>query len=230
MDRVPPWTKSFLKRMNLPLGRARGFWTRPQKCLTAKDMLPTTVREIVKAAGVTKPVLYYYFHNKEGIFLELMQETYLKFNALIDFPQSEKGNAREKLGRFIDQSFCLFLEEIKTVRLMYSIYYGPHQGAPFFEFEIYHQKFQEAIRGLVEEGVRRKEFRDENPEDMTWVIIGAFSVVTEVELGHPEVSVGREGLARLLNLIFQGICIDDLVKSTQKDGFVKSSRCKARKN
>jgi hypothetical protein len=37
------------------------------------------------------------------------------------------------------------------------------------------------------------------------------------------VSVGREGLARLLNLIFQGICIDDLVKNTQKDGFVKSS-------
>ena len=74
--------------------------------------------------------------------------------------------------RFIDQSFCLFLEEIRTVRLMYSIYYGPHQGAPFFDFEIYHQKYQEAIRALVEEGVRKKEFRAENPEDMTWVIIG----------------------------------------------------------
>ncbi|MCX5911269.1 MAG: TetR/AcrR family transcriptional regulator [Deltaproteobacteria bacterium] len=219
-----------LKKDESPTGARQRLLNSAAELFNSKGYAATTVREIVKAAGVSKPVLYYYFRNKEGIFLELMRATYVKFNALVDTVQSEKGNAREKLGRFIDQSFCLFLEEIKTVRLMYSIYYGPHQGAPFFEFEIYHQKFQEAIRRVVEEGIRRKEFRDENPEDMTWVIIGAFSVVIEVELGHPEVSVGREGLARLLNLIFQGICIDDLVKSTQKDGFVKSSRCKARKN
>lgn len=173
--------------------------------LNSKGYAATTVREIVKAAGVTKPVLYYYFHNKEGIFLELMRETYENFSRLLDSVRSEKGSAREKLVRFIDSSFCLFLKEIKTVRLMYSIYYGPHQGAPFFDFEIYHRKYQEAIRELVEEGVRHKEFRGENPEDMTWVIIGAINVVIEVELGHPEVSLGREGLARLLNLIFQGI-------------------------
>jgi AcrR family transcriptional regulator len=171
----------------------------------SKGYTATTVREIVKAAGVTKPVLYYYFRNKEGIFLELMRETYVKFNELIDAIRSEKGSAREKLERFIDRSFCLFLAEIRTVRLMYSLYYGPHQGAPFFDFEIYHQKYQEAIQGLVEEGIRQKEFRAENPEDMVWVIIGAINVVIEVELGHPEVSLGREGLARLLNLLFQGI-------------------------
>ena len=197
-----------LKKDESPPGARQRLLDAAAELFNSKGYAATTVREIVKAAGVTKPVLYYYFHNKEGIFLELMRETYVKFNTLLDSVHSEKGNASEKLRRFIDRAFSLFLEEIKAVRLMYSIYYGPHQGAPFFEFEIYHQKFQEAIRGLVEEGVRRKEFRDENPEDMTWVIIGAFSVVTEVELGHPEVSVGREGLARLLNLIFQGICMN----------------------
>jgi AcrR family transcriptional regulator len=171
----------------------------------SKGYAATTVREIVKAAGVTKPVLYYYFKNKEGIFLELMRETYVKFNELVDLVRSEKGNPREKLERFIDQSFCLFLEEFKTVRLMYSLYYGPHQGAPFFDFDIYHRKYQEVIRGLVEEGIRRKEFRGENLEDMTWALIGTLNVVMEVELGHPEISLGREGLSRLLKLIFQGL-------------------------
>jgi TetR/AcrR family transcriptional regulator len=197
-----------LKKDESPPGARQRLLDAAAELFNSKGYAATTVREIVKAAGVTKPVLYYYFHNKEGIFLELMRETYVKFNTLLDSVYSEKGSTSEKLRRFIDRAFSLFLEEIKAVRLMYSIYYGPHQGAPFFEFEIYHQKFQGAIRGLVEEGVRRKEFRDENPEDMTWVIIGAFSVVTEVELGHPEVSVGREGLARLLNLIFQGICVN----------------------
>ena len=40
---------------------------------------------------------------------------------------------------------------------------------------------------------------------MTWTIIGAINVVIEVELGHSELSLGREGLARVLNLIFRGL-------------------------
>ncbi|MEA2040283.1 MAG: TetR/AcrR family transcriptional regulator, partial [Thermodesulfobacteriota bacterium] len=32
-----------------------------------KGYASTTVREIVARAGVSKPVLYYYFKNKEGI-------------------------------------------------------------------------------------------------------------------------------------------------------------------
>jgi len=171
----------------------------------SKGYTATTVREIVKTAGVTKPVLYYYFHNKEGIFLELLRETYVKFSELLDSVRFERGSAREKLEGFINHTFCLFLEEIKTVRLMYSLYYGPHQGAPFFDFDIYHRKYQQAIRGMVEEGIRRGEFRREDPEDMTWAIIAAINVAIEVELGHSELSLGKEGLARVLSLIFRGL-------------------------
>jgi AcrR family transcriptional regulator len=35
----------------------------------------TSVREIVEAAGVTKPVLYYYFQSKEGLYLAILEET-----------------------------------------------------------------------------------------------------------------------------------------------------------
>jgi len=194
-----------LKKNGSPVGARQRLLDAAAELFNGKGYVATTVREIVKAADVTKPVLYYYFKNKEGIFLELMQATYAKFNAMVDSVRSEKGGAREKLRLFIDQTFSLFLEEIKTVRLMYSLYYGPHQGAPFFDFDIYHRKFQEVIRGLVEEGIRRKEFGDKSPEDMTWVIIGVINVVMEVELGHQEMSLGRDGLDRLLNLIFQGL-------------------------
>lgn len=39
----------------------------------------TSVREIVERAGVTKPVLYYYFKNKDGLFTSLIEETMAKF-------------------------------------------------------------------------------------------------------------------------------------------------------
>lgn len=165
----------------------------------------TTVREIVGAAGVTKPVLYYYFGNKEGIYLELMKETFTKFEGLLTAFRERQGGAREKLLGFFDRGYALFLEDIRIVRLMYALYYGPHQGAPFFDFEGYHNKFRMVVRRLVEEGIRRGEFRKGDPEDMTWAIIGAMNVSMEVTLGHPEIGIGREGLARVLNLIFQGI-------------------------
>ncbi|MCE1227092.1 MAG: TetR/AcrR family transcriptional regulator, partial [Geobacteraceae bacterium] len=35
---------------------------------STKGYAATSVRELVEAAGVTKPVLYYYFKNKEGLY------------------------------------------------------------------------------------------------------------------------------------------------------------------
>ena len=180
---------------------------------TRKGYAATTVREIVASAGVTKPVLYYYFHNKEGIYLELMRETFAKADGLLASALEERGTASTKLMRFFDRTFALFLESVQGVRMMYAIYYGPHQGAPFFDFESYHFRIQQTIRRLVEEGIRRGEFRSGNVEDMTWAILGALNVAIEVHLGHPEVSLGRKGLARTLRVILQGICTG---KATEK--------------
>jgi AcrR family transcriptional regulator len=172
---------------------------------TRKGYAGTTVREIVTAAGVTKPVLYYYFRNKEGIYLELMQEAFAKMDDLVAISLEDRGSPRQKLLSFCDRAYSLFMENIKAVRVMYAIYYGPHQGAPFFDFDAYHLKFLAAIRRLIEEGIRKGEFRKGNAEDMTWLILGAINVVMEAHLGHPEMGIGREGLARVLKLIFRGI-------------------------
>ena len=172
---------------------------------TRKGYAATTVREIVGAAGVTKPVLYYYFRNKEGIYLELMQEAFSRLEELIAGSEGDRGSASQKLLRLCDRLYTLFMENVKVARVMYSIYYGPQQGAPFFDFDSYHLKFKEAVRRIIQEGIRKGEFRKGNPEDMTWAILGAINVAIEVHLGHIELELGREGLARVLRLIFQGI-------------------------
>src|SRR5512136_2187857 len=81
---------------------------------TQRGYAASTVREIVGAAGVTKPVLYYYFRNKEGIYLELMREAFAKLDELITDSEGDGGSATQKLLRLCDRSFCLFLEEITT--------------------------------------------------------------------------------------------------------------------
>jgi TetR/AcrR family transcriptional regulator len=170
-----------------------------------KGYASTTVREIVEAARVTKPALYYYFRNKEEIYLELMREAESRFELLLSNTREEIGRVQERILRFSEEVFQLFLDQIEIARVGLSIHYGPAQGAPFFDFAAFHLKFQKSIERLIREGIRKKEFRKGNVMDMTWAVLGAINVAIEVQLWHPEKSTGCKGLVRVLKLIFEGI-------------------------
>ena len=102
---------------------------------TSRGYAATTVREIVAAAGVTKPVLYYYFGSKEGIYLELMRTAFAQFEPILDDCRHRQGSVTARLRELCDRIYLLFVEELNVARLMYAIYYCPAQGAPFYDFE-----------------------------------------------------------------------------------------------
>jgi TetR/AcrR family transcriptional regulator len=103
-----------------------------------KGYSATTVREIVAATGVSKPVLYYYFENKEGIFLEILRTPFEKLKTLVGDSENSNGIVRERLLNLLDRVYVLFRENIGAARLMHAMWYGPSQGAPYFDFETYH--------------------------------------------------------------------------------------------
>ena len=183
------------------LGVATEFFAR-------KGYAATTTREIVAAAQVTKPVLYYYFGNKEGLYLELMQRAFKRFEEVVEGSVTGKGNVEQRLLCLCDQIFGLIVEKIEVVRLIYSIYYGPPQEAPFFDIDALYRKLFETVQQLVVEGIGKKELRKGDSEDATWAILGAIHVTMENELSHPERELGREGLRRILKLIFHGITLE----------------------
>lgn len=170
-----------------------------------KGYAAASVREIVADAGVTKPVLYYYFESKEGIFLSLVREAFGRVDALLDDTRARPGDAKERIKGLADRLYRLFVERIEVARLIYAIYYGPPQGTPAFDFDAIHVKFREAMRRLVEEGVARGEFRPKEVETMTWAVIGAVNVALEIRLCHPDIAMGPDGLARVLDLVFRGM-------------------------
>jgi TetR/AcrR family transcriptional regulator len=173
-----------------------------------KGYATTTVREIVEAAGVTKPVLYYYFRSKEGIFLEMMRDALQEFETTTGQALDGGGNARARILRLLDGVFALILDHLDVMRVLDAMYYGPPQGAPHFDFEAIHQRFIEMLTNLVQEGMVSGEFRNGSPEDVAWALVGAFEVARGMSLCHPEVQFGRERLGRVLNTVFDGVCGD----------------------
>jgi TetR/AcrR family transcriptional regulator len=170
-----------------------------------KGYSATSVREIVEVAGVTKPVLYYYFGNKEGIYQELMREPFKVFESLLDSCPVDGRSAGELLIRLCEDLFDLFLENLATARLMYSIYYGPPQGAPFFDFDEYHERLQDKVLKLVKQGISAGEFSAVNSGDAMWIIIGVLNVAMEEQLCREKPGIDRMGLVRMLTLVLGGI-------------------------
>lgn len=165
----------------------------------------TSVREIVEAAGVTKPSLYYYFGSKEGIYTELMTKPFEVLEKMLVETAHEKLSSHERLLKLYEGIFLLFMKNLKAARLMYSIYYGPPQGAPFIDFEGYHLKIREVTEFIVKDGIKSGEIRKVNVDTLTCVLIGALNFVLEEQLCHRSPMVDKKGLADMLAFIFDGV-------------------------
>lgn len=164
----------------------------------------TSVREIVEAAGVTKPVLYHYFGSKEGIYREIMEHTLNQFRERLAAFRSRSGTAVERIRQLSNDLFSLFLANKDHVRLMYSIYYGPPQGAPPVDFEQFHAEVVAALRSAMQEGIHSGELRPGNPEHYTWAVIGGVTVAVESHLTRKGPFLSRRSLNRILDVIISG--------------------------
>lgn len=171
-----------------------------------KGYAATTVREIVAAAGVTKPVLYYHFGNKEGLFRAMLGDVLARFESNLAALERAPGSARLRIARLLTGLYDLFRDHIPIARLIHAVFYGPSEGAPHFDFEAFPNIFFAALRRLVAEGVARGEFRGgHSVDDMALVFQGVTAMCMDAELANAPVRPGREGLLRMLDILFEGM-------------------------
>jgi AcrR family transcriptional regulator len=167
----------------------------------------TSVREIVAEAGVTKPVLYYYFGSKEGIYSEILITAWEDFKALMDGIERAERKGGNGLVRLCLSVYDWFEMNMDLVRLAYSIYYGPPQGAPPFDFGAFHRLFHGAILRLVRAGIRSKALKCREPEAMALAVLGAWNGIAQMALAAPETGkkAGKKDLEKILRIIMAGM-------------------------
>lgn len=162
----------------------------------------TSVREIVEKAGTTKPCLYYYFKNKEDLYLSILKEALDEFLKIVSREYEKKIKPSEQLKELCRQLFKKFKEKKDVVRLIHSFFYGPPQSAPHFDFESFHKVFYEALRKKINEAIEYGEFLDGDREAMVFCIMSAWTGVAEMEIAFPKKENYEELLERALNTLF----------------------------
>ena len=169
-----------------------------------KGYASATVRKIVEKAGVTKPVLYYHFGNKEGIYKAILDTALRDFDDRLLAVERLKGRASLRLRRLCHEVFGIFERHSDAVRVMHAIYYGPPQGAPFFDFDRALFRLHDGVLRLVRQGKREGEFRG-SADAMALAVLGALNECIDLELTHPKLAVGAPGFGKVLDVVFRGM-------------------------
>jgi TetR/AcrR family transcriptional regulator len=94
-----------------------------------KGFEATSTREIVEAAGVTKPMLYYYFKSKEGlceaVLHRFLSQFYSRLKQVIDEPHPPREALVEVVWSHLD--YCR--ENRDFAKFFYSAFFGPDENA-----------------------------------------------------------------------------------------------------
>jgi len=109
-----------------------------------KGYAGTSVREIVDRAGVSKPVLYYYFKSKEGLFYAILEWA-------ADVQQKILNEIFATSGTVLDRFIHFYRRVSKGVedyqhlyKMIHGLIYGPPQGAPEYDFPQYQRHMFDA--------------------------------------------------------------------------------------
>jgi TetR/AcrR family transcriptional regulator len=175
------------------------------KLFTERGYSATTVRGLVAEAGTTKPVLYYYFGSKEGLFLELMRTHFGRLEGMAEIYQKGRGSVRKRLMAMLDKGFVFVQQDLDFIRLMHAVYFGPPGEAPYFDFDAYHHRYHDLIAQFLKEGIEKGEFRPGNTGDMAWIILGTMEIAIEDQICSHASQIDRNTLRRLLNMVFDGL-------------------------
>ena len=164
----------------------------------------TSIREIIEGAGVTRPVLYYYFENKEDLFKRLVE---VKFGELVaeieEIKQTTKG-CGPRLKQIIRVAFNLAETQPEAVSLILQVFFSPPQQGPNLDkVKLAHMRFRH-LEEIMEEGLANKEIAGGDAQSLALYFLGIMDMHVMAKSNRPSARLLPELADGLVDLFIQG--------------------------
>ena len=169
-----------------------------------KGYAGASVREIVEQAGVSKPVLYYYFQSKEGLFLAILEMAENMQKELLARVLKSAGNVLERLLLLFRRIYAGIDENRNLYKMIHGLIYGPPQGAPNYDLTRYHRHMFDAIRNIYTAGIDGGEAKKIADDEVAYLVLSLIDFCLHIDQVQPQISDPQRP-ERLLRLAFQGI-------------------------
>ncbi len=122
---------------------------------SAKGYEAVSVQELVNAAGITKPTLYYYFGSKEGLYEQLIAGYYGMLEQMAAFagqylpnPSSYFDDVHLVLTRLASKYFEFARENELFYRMVLSNLFMPDSSPVYHIVKKYHFRQYEVVHGM----------------------------------------------------------------------------------
>jgi AcrR family transcriptional regulator len=124
----------------------------------------TSIREIIQAAGVTQPTLYYHFAGKRALFEELIKKHYEDSQHQLEKIIDTEAECESRLRILVQQTFKFCNADPRVPRLMFQTYHGP----PVEEIDgildkLTHRRFR-LVKKIMQDGIAEGRLRPSDPD------------------------------------------------------------------
>jgi len=174
------------------------------KLFSEKGYANTSVREIVGLAGVSKPILYYYFKSKEGMFRSILDYALRQQEHMLAEVLKKPGSVLDRLIYLYRIMYRALMEDRNLFKLIHNLIFGPHQEADRGGLEQYHRRIADAIKTIYLEGLAKGEVKEASPDEVAFLVLGLLDFCTHLDYVHPEL-LDQKRPERLLRLAFFGL-------------------------
>ncbi len=166
----------------------------------------TSVQEIVDAARVSKPALYYYFKDKAGLFQALVDHAHDERYRLMKQAAERGSTVAEKLTEIVTAVFDFSVRNRELMRLAFATAFGATGEAPG------QAKCQQKgrrnfafLRALIAQGQAAKELDPRfSPDELAMGLYGQLNTYVMVRLLVPECPLDGERAQRIVQLFLKG--------------------------
>jgi len=133
------------------------------ECIASQGFEGASVNEIVVKAGVSKPVLYYYYRNKEDIYLAILADSLADFGQRLEKVAGEDLPPMEKLVTAVKYCFA-YIEDSPEKGFLILDYWARSGYRPMHEetaggFE----RIRLLIEAIIREGIKAGDYRPGDP-------------------------------------------------------------------
>lgn len=171
-----------------------------------KGYAGASVREIIEAAGVTRPVLYYYCADKEDLYRRLIHDKHAAAYKELERLIGATTECRARLQAILHGTFAFCAADPRVPRLMFQTHYGPTIPGIAEFMEAWAGRRFTLIRDVMQTGVDRGELAAGDAAALALAFCGLMDqqVQALVRLPEPASRLTAELADQLLNLFWHG--------------------------
>jgi TetR/AcrR family transcriptional regulator len=174
-DLVRHWELSPIGRRILRGGRqfatVRRIVVAARKVFAQRGLSGARMDEIARVAGVNKALPYYYFRNKEELHRFVLETMIAQISAQMESPVVLEMDPPQRVLALVNLTFDFVMRNPAYPRLIQREMMSDRRPLHWM-VEAYSRPLHLRLVKTIQDGIRRKEFRAVNPDQMVFTIFG----------------------------------------------------------